>query len=79
LRASLWKSVLGDKKDELMQPYNAYAQLAKIQQPFLTAYFIATVGLSQCKTCVCAAWLAKLSDRLRTTVERKNVCMGCQP
>jgi predicted kinase len=67
---------LGDnEKEELMQRYNAYAQLAEDYSSIPNRYFIATVGLSASgKTCVSAALAGELGlIRLRSDVERKRL------
>jgi hypothetical protein len=67
---------LGDsEKEELMQRYNAYAQLAEDYSSIPNRYFVATVGLSASgKTCVSAALAGELGlIRLRSDVERKRL------
>ena len=67
---------LGDsEKEELMQRYNVYAQLAEDYSRIPNRYFIATVGLSASgKTSVSAALAGELGlIRLRSDVERKRL------
>lgn len=63
------------EKEELMQHYRDYAQLAESYSNIPNRFLLATVGLSASgKTCVSAAMSAELGlIRLRSDVERKRL------
>lgn len=63
------------EKEELMQRYRNYAQLAEDYSHIPNPYLLATVGLSASgKTCVSAAMAGELGlIRLRSDVERKRL------